>query len=62
MKKLLLFALACCILPSMEAKLITKSVAYEHQGTQLEGYLAYDDARATAGQTPASSLSPNGGA
>lgn len=52
MKKLLLFALACCILPSMEAKLMTKSVAYEHQGTQLEGYLAYDDAKATAGQTP----------
>lgn len=52
MKKLLLFALACGILPSVEAKLITQPVAYEHHGTQLEGYLAYDDAKVAPGKTP----------
>jgi dienelactone hydrolase len=29
---------------STQAKLITKSVPYEHDGVKLEGYLAYDDA------------------
>lgn len=29
---------------SASAKLVTRSVAYEHDGVKLEGYLAYDDA------------------
>jgi dienelactone hydrolase len=28
------------------AKVVTKSVAYEHEGQKLEGFLAYDDAKA----------------
>jgi dienelactone hydrolase len=32
---------------SMTAKIITKPVAYEHGGVKLEGYLAYDDEKAT---------------
>ena len=34
---------------SLPAKLITKPVAYEHAGVKLEGYLAYDDAKASPG-------------
>ena len=30
------------------AKLITESVAYDHQGVKLEGYLAYDDQKTNA--------------
>ena len=33
---------------AMNAKLVTKPVAYEHAGTKLEGYLAYDDAKVSA--------------
>jgi dienelactone hydrolase len=29
----------------LHAKIVTKPVAYEHAGTKLEGYLAYDDAK-----------------
>ena len=35
---------------SASAKIITKPVAYEHAGVKLEGYLAYDDARISAGK------------
>ncbi len=28
---------------SLQAKIITRAVAYEHEGVQLEGWLAYDD-------------------
>lgn len=52
MKKLLLFSLAFATFSHVNAKLITKPVAYEHNGTQLEGYLAYDDAQAASGKTP----------
>src|ERR1043165_5727391 len=31
------------------AKLVTRAVAYEHDGVKLEGYLAYDDTKASAG-------------
>lgn len=34
----------------MKAKIITKPVAYEHAGVKLEGYLAYDDAKVSAGK------------
>lgn len=32
----------------VNAKIVTKSVAYEHAGVKLEGYLAYDDAKVSA--------------
>src|SRR5579883_2449605 len=28
-----------------QAKLVTKTVPYEHEGVKLEGYLTYDDSR-----------------
>ncbi|HVW21412.1 MAG TPA: dienelactone hydrolase family protein [Opitutaceae bacterium] len=34
------------------AKLVTRSVDYSDQGVQLQGYLAYDDARAANGKVP----------
>ena len=30
------------------AKIVTRAVAYDHAGVQLEGYLAYDDTKASA--------------
>jgi dienelactone hydrolase len=33
---------------SAQAKIVTKPVAYEHDGVKLEGYLAYDDATKSA--------------
>ena len=36
----------------MHARLVTKPVAYEHDGVKLEGYLAYDDAKTAAGKLP----------
>ncbi len=47
-----LVLLACAALSSTQAKLVTQTVAYEHNGTQLKGYLAYDDAKVTPGKTP----------
>jgi dienelactone hydrolase len=34
------------------AKVVTKAVTYEHAGVKLEGFLAYDDARAAKGKLP----------
>ena len=34
------------------AKVVTKSIAYEHAGTKLEGFLAYDDAKTAKGKLP----------
>ena len=51
--KYLKAVLACAVLAgavSVEAKLITKPVAYEHAGVKLEGWLAYDDS--VQGQRP----------
>jgi hypothetical protein len=31
-----------------QAKVVTKSIAYEQGGQKLEGYLAYDDAKSGA--------------
>ncbi len=46
--RFLLFAgLALGAAAALNAKMVTKPVAYEHAGTKLEGYLAYDDAQAT---------------
>lgn len=53
MKKLLLsFVLASATFAHVEAKLITQAVTYEQKGIQLEGYLAYDDEKTTAGPVP----------
>ena len=41
-------ALALCVAASLNAKIITRSVAYEHAGVKLVGYLAYDDAQVSA--------------
>ena len=34
------------------AKLVSRPVAYEHDGAKLEGYLSYDDAKTAAGKLP----------
>ena len=48
------FPFACAMLfaaaVSLSAEIITKPVAYEHDGVKLEGYLAYDDAVASKEQ------------
>ena len=36
-------ALTFAFAPALSAKIVTKPVAYEHDGVQLEGYLSYDD-------------------
>jgi dienelactone hydrolase len=36
----------------MEGKLVTRDVAYQDGGVQLEGYLAYDDAVTSQGKAP----------
>jgi dienelactone hydrolase len=46
--RLLLAGLALCAAGVLNAKIVTKPVAYEHGGTKLEGWLAYDDEKATA--------------
>jgi dienelactone hydrolase len=53
MKKLILLVASLAIVLSAHAKIVTRSVAYEHAGTKLEGYLAYDDAKvSTAKKAP----------
>lgn len=51
MKRLLLLAIAFIAMDRGEAGLITKPVVYENNGTKLEGYLAYDDAKAARGKS-----------
>lgn len=46
--KLLPFLLAALTAASASAKVIFQPVAYEHAGTKLEGWLAYDDKKITA--------------
>lgn len=41
-------ALACA---AVQAKVVTRTVAYDHDGKKMQGYLAYDDAK--KGQRPA---------
>lgn len=41
--RLLSLAVVLCAAVSLSAKVVTKSVAYEHAGVKLEGFLAYDD-------------------
>lgn len=49
------FTILCFLWLSLQtasAALITKAVSYEHNGVQLEGYVAYDEAKVTPGKTP----------
>jgi dienelactone hydrolase len=48
MKTFTLLAVCSVMNLSASAKIITRAVPYEHAGVKLEGYLAYDDAKATA--------------
>jgi dienelactone hydrolase len=48
MKTLPLFLAFVAAASGLFAKIVTKPVAYEHAGVKLEGYLAYDDAKASA--------------
>ncbi|HWA28596.1 MAG TPA: dienelactone hydrolase family protein [Lacunisphaera sp.] len=48
LSRLTLASLALGAAVALNAKIITKPVAYEHAGAKLEGYLAYDDAKASA--------------
>lgn len=48
LSRLLLAGLALCAAGMLSAKIVTKPVAYEHGGVKLEGYLAYDEEKATA--------------
>ena len=52
MRTMILAAVSLLGATSLPAKLITRSVAYEHAGVKLEGYLAYDDARTAGGKLP----------
>ena len=48
--RILLAGFALCAAGMLSAKIVTKPVAYEHGGTKLEGWLAYDDEKAGAGR------------
>ncbi len=44
--------LALLVAAPLSAEVVTKAVPYEHDGVQLEGYLAYDDAAADGETRP----------
>ena len=48
MKKIILSLCLLAAASGAAAKIVTRPVAYEHAGVKLEGYLAYDDAKASA--------------
>ena len=52
MKKILLLLSVLAATSAASAKIITKSVAYEHAGVKLEGFLAYDDEKAVLKKLP----------
>ncbi|MDQ5978761.1 MAG: hypothetical protein QG602_1735, partial [Verrucomicrobiota bacterium] len=54
--RLLSLVLALGAAVSLSAKLVTKSVAYEHAGVKLEGWLAYDDEKVKPGAKAAGVL------
>ncbi len=39
------FLAAALFATTIEAKVVTKTIAYDHEGQKLQGYLAYDDAK-----------------
>ncbi len=54
--RLLSLVLALGAAVGLNAKLVTKPVAYEHAGTKLEGWLAYDDEKVKPGAKAAGVL------
>lgn len=50
LSRILLAGLALGVAGVLNAKVVTKPVAYEHGGVKLEGWLAYDDEKAAAGK------------
>jgi dienelactone hydrolase len=52
MKSISLSLLILASVISVHAKLVTKTVSYEQNGTKLEGYLAYDDSMTDKGKVP----------
>ncbi len=49
-----LLAILCTLLAALPASatLVTRTIAYEHAGVKLAGYLAYDDAKTGHGKIP----------
>jgi dienelactone hydrolase len=52
MKKFTALLVFLTFMFSAPAKIVTQSVAYEHAGVKLEGWLAYDDAQTAKGKIP----------
>ena len=52
MKAIFCSLLTLAVSISAHAKLVTKTVSYEQNGTKLEGYLAYDDTATGKGKVP----------
>ncbi len=52
MKNPIFLCLLSLAIQQAGAKLITKEIPYEHNGVQLQGYLAYDDEKTSPGKTP----------
>jgi dienelactone hydrolase len=52
MKAIFCSLLTLVLSMSVHAKLVTKTVGYEQDGTKLEGYLAYDDSATEKGKVP----------
>jgi dienelactone hydrolase len=52
MKSIGLILVSVALAMSAQAKIVTRTVSYEHDGVKLAGYLAYDDAKAAAGKLP----------
>jgi dienelactone hydrolase len=52
MKAIFLTLLALSSAINLQAGLVTKPVSYEHNGSKLVGYLAYDDAVTWKGKPP----------
>jgi dienelactone hydrolase len=52
MNKISTAALVLAYAVSVQAKLVTKDVSYEQNGTKLVGFLAYDDSKTSGGKVP----------
>lgn len=52
MKVLIASLAAIFAATALSAKLVTQSIAYEHEGVKLQGYLAYDDEKITGQKAP----------
>jgi dienelactone hydrolase len=52
MRKFVVILTLFTAMTSLQAKIVTKPLAYEQAGVKLEGWLAYDDARTAGGRLP----------